>query len=325
MEFARRRLLHLAAGAAAAALPAMPRIARAQTYPARPIRIVVGFPAGLAPDTMARLVGQALSERLAQSVVIENRPGAGSNIGVEVVVKAPPDGYTLLLAVPTNTINQTLYPNLSFNFLRDIAPVAGFGRTVFALVVNPAVPAGTVAELIAYAKSNPGRINMASPGIGTLPHVFGEMFKMMADVNMQHVPYRGNLYPDLLGGQVQVSFLTIISSLAYIRDGKLRALGVTTATRAQALPDAPPIGESVPGFEASGWYGFGAPRSTPAAIVEKLKNEIEVVVSDEKMRARFIGMGIEPMFMPTDEFAKFLVDEAQKWEKIVKFAGMKPA
>jgi tripartite-type tricarboxylate transporter receptor subunit TctC len=323
MQLARRRFLHLAAGAVA--LPVVPRIARAQAYPTRPVRIVVGFPAGLAPDTIARLVGQALSERLAQPVIIENRPGAGSNIGVEVVVKAPPDGYTLLLAVPTNTINQTLYPNLGFDFLRDIAPVAGFGRTVFTLVVNPAVPAGTVAELIDYAKANPGKINIASPGIGTLPHVFGEMFKMMTGVNMQHVPYRGNLYPDLLSGQVQVCFLTIISSLAYIRDGKLRALGVTTATRAQALPDVRPIGESVPGFEASGWYGFGVPKSTPAAIIAKLDKETEAVISDEKMKARFVGMGVEPMFMGATEFAKFIGDEAEKWGKVVKFVGMKPA
>jgi tripartite-type tricarboxylate transporter receptor subunit TctC len=323
MRLARRRFLHLAAGAAA--LPALPRIARAQAYPARPVRILVGFPAGLAPDTIARLVGQALSERIAQPVVVENRPGAGSNLAVEVVVKAPPDGYTLLLAVPTNTVNQTLYPNLGFDFLHDIAPIAGFGRTVFTLVVNPAVPAATVPELIAYAKANPGKLNIASPGIGTLPHVFGEMFKMMTGVEMQHVPYRGNLYPDLLSGQVHVCFLTIISSLAHIRAGKLRALGVTTAARAQALPDAPPIGESVPGFEASGWYGFGAPRSTPATVIGRLTQEIEAVVSDEQMQARFIGMGIEPMFMGADAFARFTVEEAEKWGKVVTFAGMKPA
>jgi tripartite-type tricarboxylate transporter receptor subunit TctC len=323
MKLPRRKFLHLAAGAAA--LPGVSRIAWAQTYPSRPVRIVVGFPAGLAPDTIARLVGQALSERLDQPVVIENRPGAGSNIGVEVVIKAQPDGYTLLLAVPTNTINQTLYPNLGFDFLRDIAPVAGFGRTVFTLVVNPAVPAETVSELVAYAKANPGKLNFASPGIGTVPHVFGEMFKMMTGVKMQHVPYRGNLYPDLLSGQVQVCFLTIISSLAHIREGQLRALGVSTATRAQALPDVPPIRESVPGFEASGWYGFGAPRGTPAAVIAKLEKETEAVVSDEKMKARFVGMGVEPVFMTTAEFAKFVVDEAEKWGKVVKFVGMKPA
>ena len=323
MQLARRRFLRLAAGAAA--LPTMPRITRAQTYPTRPVRIVVGFPAGLAPDLIARLVGQALSERLAQPVVVENRPGAGSNIGAGVVAKAPPDGYTLLMAVPTNTISHTLYPNLGFDFLRDIAPVAGVARSVFILVVNPAVPAATVPELIAYAKTNPGKINLATPGIGSVPHVFGEMLKMMAGLDMQHVPYRGNIFPDLLSGQVQASFVTIASSAGYIHEGKLRALGVTTAARAPALPDVPAIGEFVPGYEASSWYGVGAPSGTPAAIIAKLEREIDAVLSDEKMKTRFVGMGIDPMFMMSAEFAKFIVDEAEKWGKVVKFAGIKPA
>jgi len=240
MQLARRRFLHLAAGAAA--LPAVPRIARAQAYPTRPIRIVVGFAAGIAPDIIARLVGQALSERLAQPVVVENRPGAGSNIGAGVVAKATPDGYTLLMAVPSNTISQMLYSNLGFDFLHDIAPVAGLARSVFILVVNPAVPAATVGEFIAYAKANPGKINFATPGVGSTPHVFGEMLKMMTGLEMQHVPYRGNIFPDLLGGQVQASFVTIASSAGYIHEGKLRALGVTTATRASAAGRAPDRG-----------------------------------------------------------------------------------
>jgi tripartite-type tricarboxylate transporter receptor subunit TctC len=323
MQLARRRFLHLAAGAAA--LPAMPRMVRAQAYPTRPIRVVVGFAAGIAPDIIARLVGQALSERLAQPVVIENRPGAGSNIGAGVVAKATPDGYTLLMAVPSNTISQMLYSNLGFDFLHDIAPVAGLARSVFILVVNPEVPAGTVAEFIAYAKANPGKINFATPGVGSTPHVFGEMLKMMTGLEMQHVPYRGNIFPDLLGGQVQASFVTIASSAGYIHEGKLRALGVTTATRAPALPDVPPIGDAVPGYEASSWYGFGAPSGTPAAIIAKLDREIEAVLADEQMKARFAGMGIDPMFMAAAEFAKFIAEEAEKWGKVVKFAGIKPA
>jgi tripartite-type tricarboxylate transporter receptor subunit TctC len=323
MQLARRRFLHLAAGAAA--LPALPRVAHAQGYPTRPVRIVVGFAAGIAPDIIARLVGQALSERLAQPVIVENRPGAGSNIGAGVVAKAPPDGYTLLMAVPTNTISQTLYPNLGFDFLRDIAPVAGLARSVFILVVTPAVPAATVPEFVAYAKANPGKLNMATPGIGSVPHVFGEMLKMMTGIEMQHVPYRGNIFPDLLGGQVQASFVTIASSAGYIHEGKLRALGVTTATRAPALPDVPAIGDAVPGYDASSWYGFGAPSGTPPAIIAKLDREIEAVLSDDKMKTRFAGMGIEPMFMAAAAFAKFIVEEADKWGKVVKFAGIKPA
>jgi tripartite-type tricarboxylate transporter receptor subunit TctC len=323
MQVARRRFLHLVAGAAA--LPAVPRIARAQAYPTRPVRIVVGFAAGIAPDIIARLVGQALSERLAQPVVVENRPGAASNIGAGIVAKAPPDGYTLLMAVPTNTINHTLYPNLGFDFLHDIAPVAGLARSVFILVVNPAVPAATVPEFIAYAKANPGKLNFATPGIGSVPHVFGEMLKMMTGIEMQHVPYRSNIFPDLLSGEVQATFVTILSSLAYIRDGKLRALGVTTAARAPALPVVPAIGDAVPGYEASSWYGFGAPSGTPPAVIAKLDREIEAALSDEKMKTRFVDLGIEPMFMAAAEFAKFVVDEAEKWGKVVKFAGIKPA
>jgi tripartite-type tricarboxylate transporter receptor subunit TctC len=302
----------------------MRRIARAQTYPTRPVRIIVGFPAGLAPDIVARLVGQPLSERLGQPVVIENRPGAGSNIGTEYVVRAPPDGHTLLMAVATNTVNETLYPNLGFRFSRDIAPVAGIGRGAFTLVVHPAVSATSVPELIAYAKANPGKLYMASPGVGTTPHVFGELFKMMAGIDMQHVPYRGNFYSDLLGGQVQVAFVTIVSSIDFVRTGQLRALGVTTARRVQALPDLPTIGDFVPGYEASGWFGIGAPRSTSSGIIERLNKDIDAVVADRKMRARLVDLGVEPMLMTPAEFAKFIADEIEKWAKVVKFAGINP-
>jgi tripartite-type tricarboxylate transporter receptor subunit TctC len=323
MQLARRRFLRLAAGAAA--LSAVPLPAHARAYPTQPIRIVVGFPAGYAPDIIARLVGQALSERLAQPVVIENRPGAASNIAAADVARAPPDGYTLLLAVPTNTISQTLYPNLGFDFRRDIAPVAGLARSPFVLIVNPGVPAATVVEFIAYAKANPSKLNLATPGVGSTPHVFAEMLKMITGIEVQHVPYRGSVYPDLLSGQVQFSFVSIASSVAYIRDGKLRALGVTTATRAPALPDVPAIGESVPGYEASSWYGVGAPKNTPAAIVATLDQEIEAVISDENIKARFVSVGIDPMFMAPAEFGTFIVEEAEKWGKVVKFAGIKPA
>jgi tripartite-type tricarboxylate transporter receptor subunit TctC len=302
----------------------MRRIARGQTYPTRPVRIIVGFPAGLAPDIVARLVGQPLSERLGQPVVIEDRPGAGGNIGTEFVVKAPPDGHTLLLAVSSNTVNETLYPNLNFRFVRDIAPVAGIGRAAFTLVAHPAVPANSVPELIAYAKANPGKLNMASPGVGTTPHVFGELFKMMAGVDMQHVPYRTNFYSDLLGGQVQVAFVTIVSSIDFIRTGKLRALGVTTATRVEALPDVPTIGEFVQGYEASGWFGIGAPKSTSTEIIERLNKEINAIVADQKMKARLVDLGVEPMSMTPAEFAKFIASETEKWAKVVKFAGMNP-
>ena len=258
----RRQFLQLAAGAAA--VPAVARIARAQAYPTRPVRIVVGFPAGGGADIVARLIGQWLSERLGQQFIVENRPGAGSNIAAEAVVRAPPDGYTLLLVtLPTNAINAALYDKLSFNFVRDIAPIAGLTRDPNVLEVNPALPVKTVPEFIAHLKANPGKINMASPGIGSTPHVAGELFKMMAGVDLVHVPYRGSgaALPDLLGGQVQVSFPGMVSAIEYIRTGKLRALAVTTATRPEALPDVPTVGGFVPGYEASGWYGMGAPRA----------------------------------------------------------------
>ena len=321
MKLSRRRFLPLAAGAAV--LPAASRIASAETYPSRPVRIIVGFPAGLAPDTAARLVGQPLSERLGQPVVIENRPGGGSNIGTEVVVRAPANGYTLLTVAATNAMNATLYNDLNFNFVRDIAPVASIGRTLFLLVVNPSVSAKSVPEFIAYAKANPGKTNMASPGTGTPPHVFGELFKMMTGVDLVHVPYRSSFMPDLLGGQVQVAFMTVTTSIQYIRDGKLRALAVTTAARQEVLPDIPAICEFVTGYEASAWVGIGAPRSTPTEIIEKLNKEINAVVADPDLKARLVGLGIPPMSMMPTEFGKFIADETDKWAKVIKFANIR--
>ena len=265
-----------------------------------------------------------MSERFGQQFVIENRPGAGSNIGTEIVVKAPPDGYTLLWTAAANAINATLYPNLNFNFIRDIAPVAPAARTLFVMVVNPSVPAKTVPEFIAYAKANPGKINMASPGNGTAPHIFGELFKMMAGVDLVHVPYRGDYMSDLLGGRVQVAFNPVSSTIEFIRAGKLRALAVTTVTRQEALPDIPPLGEFLPGYEASGWQGIGAPKNTPAEIIDRLNKEINAAVTDPQVKARFAEIGVEPMSMTPAEFGKFIADETEKWAKVIKFAGIKP-
>jgi tripartite-type tricarboxylate transporter receptor subunit TctC len=321
MRLPRRKFLHLAAGAAA--LPAVSRIAGAQSYPSRPVRIVVGFPAGLAPDIVARLIAQPLSERLGQPVVIENRPGAGSNIGTEAVVRAPPDGHTLLMAVSANTMNVSLYDNLNFDFVRDIMPVAGVCAAPFVMVINPSVPAKNVTEFIAYAKANSGKLNMVSAGIGTPPHVYGEMFKMMTGVNLVHVPYRANLIPDLLGGQVQVGFLTIITWLPFIRDGKVRALAVTTATRSEVLPDIRTMGEFVPGYEASGWMGIGAPRGTAAEIIAKLNKEIDAIITDPNLKERLVALGAPPMSMTPAVFGKLIADETDKWSKVIKFANIK--
>ena len=267
MKLPRRQFLHLAA--AATALPAVSSIALAVDYPTRPVHLVVGYPPGLAPDIIARLVGAPLSERLGRPVVIDNRPGAGSNLGTEFVATASPDGHTLLMVTSTNAFNATIYDNLTFNFIRDIAPVAYIDFAPFVMVVNPAVPARTVSEFIAYAKANPSKVHMASAGVGTAPHVFGELFKMMTGADLVHVPYRSNFYPDLLSGQVQVIFATVTSSIGYIKAGQLRAIGVTTATHVEALPDVPPIAESVPGYEASGWHGIGAPNRTSTEIIER--------------------------------------------------------
>jgi tripartite-type tricarboxylate transporter receptor subunit TctC len=322
MKLPRRRFLHLAAGAAA--LPAVSRIAKAQAYPTRPVRIIVPFPAGQATDSVARLMAQSLSERLGQGFVIENRTGAGGNIGTEVVVRAPPDGYTLVLTGLSSVFNVTLYEKLNFDFIRDIAPVASIGGSPYVMVVNPAVPAKTIPEFIAYAKANPGEINMASSGNGAVSHVFGELFKTMTGTNMIHVPYRGGYVPDLLGGQTQVVFGTIASCIQLIGTGKLRALAVTTATRSPTLPDIPAMGESVPGYDATQWYGLGAPRNTPVAIVGKLNSEINAGLADPTLTARLAGIGVDPMSMTSADFGNFIANETEKWGKVIRAAGIKP-
>jgi tripartite-type tricarboxylate transporter receptor subunit TctC len=324
VKFPRRQFLHLAAGAAA--LSALSRIARAQAYPSRPIRWVVGFVPGGATDIIARLMGQWLSERLGQSVVIENRPGAGSNIATEMVVNAPPDGYTLLLVGPANAVNATLYPKLNYNFIRDIAPIASISREPLVMVVNPSVPAKTVSEFIAYAKANPGKLNMASSGIGTSVHVGGELFKMMTGINMLHVPYHGAApaITDVIGGRMQVMFATLPSSIAYIKAGNLRALAVTTARRTPALPDLPIVADVLPGYEASAVYGVGAPRNTPVEIVDKLNKEINAGLADPRIQARLADLGGTVLPGTPADFAKLIAEETQKWAEVVKFSGAKP-
>jgi tripartite-type tricarboxylate transporter receptor subunit TctC len=322
MKLPRRHFLHLAAGAAA--LPAISRVARAEAFPTRPVHLIVGFPPATAADITARLIGQSLSERFGQPFVVENRPGAGSNIGAEVVVRAPPDGYTLLELTTVNTINATLYDNLSFDIIRDIAPVAGIGGFPFVMVVNPSFPAKTVPEFIAYAKANPGKINMASAGNGSGPHLAGELFKAMTGVDIVHVPYRGSYFPDLLGGQVQLAFSTIPGTIGYIRAGTLRPLAVTSATRMDMLPDIPVVGQFVPGYVASGWTGIGAPKNTPTGIIDKLNQESNAVLADSKMKLRLADLGAVPMPMSPGNFGKFIADETEKWGKVVKFSGAKP-
>ncbi|HEY6258263.1 MAG TPA: tripartite tricarboxylate transporter substrate binding protein [Xanthobacteraceae bacterium] len=324
MKLPRRQFLHLAA--AAAALPAAARFAFAQTYPTRPVHVIVGFAAGGGVDITARLIGQWLSDRLGQNFLTEDRPGAGGNIGTEVVVNAPPDGYMLLLATVPNAVNTTLYEKLNFNFIRDIAPVAGIIRVPQVVLVNPSVPANTIPELIAYAKANPGKVNMASAGNGSAPHMAGELFNVMAGVEMVHVPYRGQgpALADLLGGQVQVLFATTPGTTEYIRTGKLKALAVTTATRAQVLPDLPTVGDFVPGYEASQWYGVGAPRRTPAEIVDKLNSEINAALADPKMKMRFADIGGEPLTGAPADFGRLIAAETEKWAKVVRAANLKP-
>ena len=320
----RRKVLHLAAGAAA--LPAVARVASAQAYPTRPVRIVVGFAAGGSTDIGARLIGQWLQERLGQPFVIENRPGAGTNIATETVVRAPADGYTLLMVGPSSAVNATLYDKLDFVFLRDITPVASLIRQPQIILANPSVMTKTVPELIAYAKANPGKIAMASAGVGSAGHLVGELFKMMAGVDFVHVPYRGAgpALADLLGGQVMISFAGIAGSIEYIRTGKLRALAVTTATRSQALPDVPTVSEFVPGFEAGDWLGVGAPKHTPAAIVDRLNGEIATALADPKIKARFADLGGTALALTPAEFGKLLADETQKWAKVIRAAHIKP-
>jgi tripartite-type tricarboxylate transporter receptor subunit TctC len=323
MRVPRRKFLHLAASAAA--LAAVSRMAWSQTYPSRPVRIIGGAPAGGGIDIVARLMGQWLSERHGQQFIVENRPGAGTNIATEAVVRATPDGYTILLAFSSNATNATLYERLNFNFIRDIAPVAGVMRVPNVILVNPSVPATTIPEFIAYAKANPGKISMASGGIGTPGHLSGELFKMMTGVNLVHVPYRGSApaLTDLLGGQVQVYFPGMTGSIEYIRSGKLRALAVTTAMRSEALPDLPSVGEFVPGFEASQWYGVGAPKNTPAEIVEKLNKEINAALADATFKARLADLGGSVLPGSPVDFGELIAEETEKWAKVIKSAGIR--
>jgi tripartite-type tricarboxylate transporter receptor subunit TctC len=323
MKLPRRTFLRLAAGVAA--LPVVWRIARAQSYPSRPVRVIVATAAGGGNDIAARLIGQWLSEHFGQQFVVESRPGAGSNIGTEAVVRASADGYTLLLVSASNAINATLYEKLTFNFIQDIAPVAGIMRTPLIMLVNPSVPAMTALEFIAYAKANPGNINMASGGNGTPAHMSGELLRMMAGVDLVHVPYRG-LGPaltDLLGGQVQVMFGGTTASIEYIRAGKLRALAVTTTAQSELLPDLPTLGDFVPGYEASQWYGIGAPKNTPTEIIDRLNEEINASLGDAKIKARLTDLGGTALHGTPADFAKLIAEETEKWSKVVKFAGIK--
>jgi tripartite-type tricarboxylate transporter receptor subunit TctC len=323
MKLCRRTFLHLAAGVAV--LPVVSHPARAQPYPSRSVRLIVGFAPGGPGDILARLIGQWLQERLGQPFVIENRLGAGSNIATEAVVRAPADGHTLLLVVSANAINATLYDKLNYNFIRDIAPIAGITREPNIMVVNPSFPAKTVPDFIAEAKANPGKITMASAGNGTPPHLVGELFKMMAGVDLVHVPYRGGApaVTDLLGGQVQVYFGTSSASVEHVRTGKLRALAVTSATRSIALPDLPTVGDFVPGFEASTWFGLGAANNTPAEIVDKLNKETNAGLADVRIKARLADLGGAPLALSPGDFGKFLAEETEKWGKVVRFAGAK--
>jgi tripartite-type tricarboxylate transporter receptor subunit TctC len=324
MELGRRRLLALVAAAAATAGS---RVARAETYPSRPVHWIVGFAPGGSTDILARVIGQYLSEKLGQAFIIENRPGAGSNIATEVVVNAPPDGYTLLMISPAHAVNATLYDKLAYNFLRDIAPVAGISREANVMVVSPSFPAATVPAFIAYAKANPGKVNMASSGVGTSVHVAGELFNMMAGIKMTHIPYRGAgpAITDLLGGQVQVMFAAMPSAFEHVKAGRLRALAVTTAARLATLPDVPTVGEFLPGYEASSWYGIGAPRATPPEIVDTLNRTMNTGLADPRLKARLGELGGMMLSGTPAEFGKLMADETEKWAKVVKFSGAKPS
>jgi tripartite-type tricarboxylate transporter receptor subunit TctC len=319
----RRRFLQLAA--AAASLPATARLARAQAYPARPVRMIIGFTPGGGADIVGRLIGQWLSERLGQAIVIENRPGAATNIAMEAVVRAPPDGYTIATVTTTNAINATLYEKLNFNFIRDIAPIGGVSLVPNVMAVNPSVPAKTVREFIAYAKANPGKVNYGSAGTGAPSHLAGELFRMMADIDIQHVPYRGAApaLTDLLGGQVQAAFSPMPALIEYIKSGKLRALAVTSATRSDTLPDLPTVADVLPGYEASTWYGIGAPKSTPVEIVARINREINAGLADPTMKARFADLGGTVIPGSAADFGKLIVDETEKWAKVVRASGAK--
>jgi tripartite-type tricarboxylate transporter receptor subunit TctC len=321
MQFPRRHFLRLATGAAV--LPALPQRVRADTYPSRPIQMIVAFPPGSAPDIIARLAAQWLGDKLGQNVVVENRPGAGSNIGTELVVKANPDGYTIICDVLTNVLNTALYQHLSFDFMRDIAPVATIANAPYVILVTNALPAKTVPEFITYAKANPGKINMASGGIGTSSHIFGVLFMTMAGIDMVHVPYRTNYMSDLIGGQVQCVINPIPQSMEFVKGGKVRALAVTTKTRLDALPDLPTAAEFVPGYEALGWYGIGAPKNTPPDIVAKLNATLNAALAEPTAKARLADLGVEPMRMTPQEFATFITNEDKKWGKVIRDAGIK--
>jgi len=321
MKLPRRRFLHLAASAAA--LPALPRIVRAQTYPTRPVQMIVGFPAGSAPDIIARLTGQWLADKLGQNFVVENRPGAGSNIATEFVVRAQPDGYTIICDVLTNVLNTALYQHLSFDFMRDIAPVTPIANAPYVILVTNALPVKTVPEFIAYAKANPGKIAMASGGIGTSSHIFGVLFMAMAGIDMLHVPYRTNYMSDLIGGQVQAVINPIPQSMEFVKAGKVRALAVTTKTRLDALPELPTAAEFVPGYEALGWYGIGAPKKTPADVVEKLNGALNAALAEPAAKARLADLGVEPMRMTPSQFAQFMTDEDKKWGAVIRAANIK--
>jgi len=323
VKLPRRKFLHLAAGAAA--LPALPRVASALDYPTRPVHIIVGYAPGGTNDISARLMGQWLSERLGHQFVIENRPGAGSNLATEAVVHSPPDGYMLLLVNTSNAINATLYDKLNFNFIRDVAPVAGIMHSPPVMVVNPSLPARSVPEFITYAKANPGKVNMGSAGIGSVTHICGELFKMLSGVNLVHVPYRGGgpALVDLLGGQVQVMFVGVTELIEHIKAGRLRALAVTTATRSPALPDIPTVGEFVAGYEAFTFHGIGAPKGTPADIIDKLNKETNGGLADSKLKARLADLGGTPLAGSPVDFGRLIADETEKWAKVIKFAGIK--
>jgi tripartite-type tricarboxylate transporter receptor subunit TctC len=321
MKRLRRQFLRFAAGTAA--LSALSRRAWAQTYPTRPILLVVTFPVGSAPDIIARLSAQYMSEHLGQNIVVENKPGAGGNIATEYVTRAAPDGYTLLMPVSTNAVNTVLYRNLNFDFIRDIAPIAGIAKTAFVIVTPTAFPARNLQEFIDYLKANPGKVNMASGGIGTSPHLCGELFQIETGTNMVHIPYRGNYMSDLISNQVQAVFNPIAQALPVIRDGKLRAYGVTTSYRIQALPDVPAIGEVVKGYDAIGWYGLGAPAKTPPEIIKKLSDAMNAAIAVPAVRDKFVQLGVEPMPLTPDGFKKHIAVEAEKWGKVIKARNIK--
>ena len=317
----RRTFLRLAA--ASAALPVGPGILAADTYPSRPIHIITGYPAGASPDIIARLMADAMSRQLGQQFIVDDRPGAGSNIGTEAAAHSPPDGYTLLMAVSTNAINATLYTKLNFDFSKDFVPIARVGITPFVVVANPAFPAKTIPQLIEYAKANPGKVNFATQGVGTGPHVAAELFKMMTGVDLVHVPYKGNYNPDLLGGQIPLASASIAQEIEFIKDGRLRCLAVTTAARSDAVPDVPAIAEFVPGYEAAGWYGIVAPTGTPGDVVKKLADAVIACTNEADVNAKLLAIGVVPKPLTTPEFGKFIADETEKWAKVIAFADMR--